>query len=224
MKVEVVYVYPTVAGNGYDHYAERFVESYLKNPPSVEHTTTVVCNGNPASLEMKGLFSLMQSTKFLVHDNSGYDIGAYQAASRESAADMIVFFGASAYIRKPGWLLRMVRAFDTHGEAQYGCMGNRGDAGVRPHLRTTGIWCSPKLFNSYPHQITKPEQRHPFEHGPQCFTTFVTNRGLKNWVVTASGDWLWASWDDIPNGFHRGDQSDLLTGDHLSEPPYYHTA
>lgn len=222
MKVEIVYVYPTVAGNGYDHYAERFVQSYLKNPPSVEHSTTVVFNGNPASAEMKELFALLPEVKFMLHDNSGYEIGAYQAACRASHADMIVFFGASAYVRKSGWLLQMARAFQLHGEAQYGCMANRGAGDIRPHLRTTGFWTSPKLFNAYPYKITKPEQRYPFEHGPECFTSFIARMGLKNWLVTAIGQYLWAEWDSAPGGIHRDGQVNLLTGDRLSEPPYYH--
>ena len=221
LKIEIVYVYPNFPNNGYAAYAERFLASYLENPPLVEHCSTVVCNGGPPDLETKGLFSCLPNVTFLVGSNAAYDISAYQEASERSDADIIVFFGASAYVRKTGWLLRAVRSFDKHGSAQYGTMGNRGSGSIHPHLRTTGFWTSPKIFNAYPHKITSPEQRHPFEHGPSCFTTFITSKGLKSWLVTAIGEYLWEEWDSAPGGIHRDGQVNLLTGDRLTEPPYY---
>lgn len=221
MKLEVVYCYPNMAGNGYVPLAERFLASYLDNPPLVEHVTTVVCNGAPPDIETKGLFSCLPDVTFLAGSNCAYDISAYQEASERSSADLIVFFGASAYLRKPGWLLRMASAFQRHGPAQYGSMANRGDGPTRPHLRTTGFWTTPRLFNSYPTKIVAPHERFPFEHGPDCFTSYITRLGLKNWLVTAVGDYLWAEWDNAPGGFHRDNQENLLTGDHLSEPPYF---
>jgi len=213
-----------IAGN-YVELAEQFIESYIRNDPMLDHRTTIVCNGAPPSLETKGLFASLPGLKFITHDNSGFDIGSFQKASSESSADMIVFFGASAYVKGRGWLFRMAQSFSKHGEAQYGSMGNRGvpHVNVHAHLRTTGIWCSPKLFNSYPIKVTDPSQRFPFEHGPNCFTNWCRNNGLKNWLVTHSGEWLWDHWDMVPNGFHSGDQSDLLSGDRLCRPPYYHT-
>lgn len=222
MKIEVVYVFPAMNGS-YLPFAERFVASCLENSPLVEHSNTVVCNGSEPDVDAKSLFSLLPNVRFLRGDNSAYDISAYQQASQQSNADLIVFFGASAYLRKPGWLLAMASAFQRHGEAQYGCMGNRGDAnvGVSPHIRTTGFWTTPRLFNNYPHRIERPDQRHPFEHGPDCFSSWVDRCGFKNWVVTYGGDYLWGEWDSHPEGFHRGAQANLISGDHLTEPPYY---
>lgn len=224
MNIEIVYCHPMVGAGDWQGLAEQFVASYLANDPMIEHTTTVVCNGMPPSHDTKGLFASLPGLQFLNHDNSGYDLGAFQKASAQSAADMIVFFGASAYVKGRGWLLRMAQAFCKHGEAQYGCMGNCGvpHVSVYPHLRTTGIWCSPALFNAYPMKARYPQDRYIIEHGPGCLSMWVKGSGLKNWVVTHSGEWLHEHWDMIPNGFHRGDQSDLLSGDRLCRPPYYH--
>jgi len=224
VKIEIVYVYPNFPGSGYSAYAERFLGSYLQNPPLVDHTTTIVCNGGEPDLETKGMFSLLPDVTYLVGSNAAYDISAHQEASERSQADMIVFFGSSSYLRKPGWLLRMASAFQKHGPAQYGCMGNRGTGNIAPHIRTTGFWTSPKIFNSYPNKATRPEDRHPFEHGPECFTTHVTRIGLKSWVVTAIGDYLWNDWDNAVGGYHNNNQENLLTGDRVSEPPYFKCA
>lgn len=221
MTVEIVYVFPV--GLGYESYAERFLASYLSYPPSIDHLSTVVCNGGEPDLETRGLFSLLPNVQFLPNDNSGRDIGAYIAASARSTANVIVFFGTSTYFKREGWLLRMASAYKQFGNAQYGCMGNRGDAnvGVKPHLRTTGIWMSPALLNSYPHRITSNDDRYSFEHRDKCFTEWVKNQGLRNYVVTWDGAYQWEDWDSIPDGFHRGNQSALLCGDRISEPPYH---
>jgi hypothetical protein len=229
LSIEIVYVFPTILGNGYTAHAERFLASYLEHPPMVAHRSTIVCNGAAPTLEQRALFSILPEVKFLVGSDAGYDISAYQEASAQSTADMIVFFGGTAYVRVDGWLLLMARAMERHGVAQYGCMANRGDpaqprswtGGIYPHLRTTGIWCSPKLFNEYPHKVTTPGGRYPFEHGPNAFSEWVRRRGLKNWLVLTSGEYLWEQWDSAPEGFHRGGQRDMLTGDHLSCPPHY---
>jgi hypothetical protein len=76
-------------------------------------------------------------------------------------------------------------------------------------------------MNGYPHRITQPDKRYEFEHGKTCFANWIKAMGLKAWIVTWDNEYLWADWDDIPNGFHRGNQSALLCGDRLSEPPYH---
>lgn len=222
MKLSIVYVYAPIAGGKYEAYACRFLDSYHKNPPGTDHETIVMLNGTSETSEINCLFSLPH-TRFIEHDNSGYDIGAFQHAARECAGDMIVFFGASTYFNRTGWLLRMRAAFTKHGNAQYGAMGNRGNLSVKvwPHIRTTAFWMSPKLMNAYPKIIKRSEERHPFEHGPDCMTTWVQNQGLESWVITWEKELLWQDWDSDPNGFHSGTQRNLLAGDHISERPYY---
>ncbi len=183
----------------------------------------MVCNEHPPDVETEGLFSLLPNLNLIHHTGKGRDIGAYQFASASSDADLIIFFNSSVYFKRPGWMVRMATAFQTHGEALYGAMGNKGNVGIGvwAHLRTTGIWCSPGLFNRYPHKITANEQRHPFEHGQNGLTEWVTRQGLKALVVTWGGVYAWQDWD-APEGFHNGGQRDLLCGDRISEPPYFH--
>ena len=222
VSVTVVYVH-VMNSDLYDHYARRFVLTCAKFPARYPHRTVVVCNCGTANDETRAIFKPLENVTFLNHDNSGYDLGGYQAASRQCSDDLIVFFGASTYINGDGWLARMVEAFLAHGPAQYGAMGNKGDLGlgIWPHLRTTAIWMPPSLFNSYPGRVTTPGHRHPFEHGRDCFTSWVNKQGLKSWVITWDYDLPYRNWDDSPKGYQRGDQSDLIAGDHLTEPPYY---
>lgn len=223
MKPVIVYVYAASAGDKYLMYAMRFLESYHSNPPGLDHDTVIMINGQKANSELTCMFSSMPNCAFLEHDNSGYDIGAFQMAARTVPCEMMVFFGASTFFNRKGWLERMVWASNSYGNAQYGAMGNRGDLKVRvwPHIRTTAFWMRPELMNSYPARITSPNQRHPFEHGEQCFTSWLTRQGTKSLVVNWNNVLEWENWDDDENGFQRGDQSSLLAGDHICERPYY---
>lgn len=218
MTIDITYVYP---GEAYLPQALRFIESYHLNPPHVEHNTVIALNC-PRD-DNCALFESMRNVRFHQHDNSGYDIGAFQSASRASNADMIVFLGASAYCRRPGWLLRMANAFNKRGNHLYGSMGNQGNVnvGVWAHIRTTGFWMAPTLMNKYPNKATSPEHRYPFEHGPENFTQWVWSQGLKAFVCDWENEYEYPNWDSIENGYHKGNQAALLTGDRNTEPPFH---
>lgn len=223
MKIVVVYIFSAAANQQYELYADRFLEHYHKYPPGMQHESVVVLNGCKETAEHHCLFSVLPNLRFLEHDNSGYDIGGFQLAAMRVPCDMMVFFGASTWFRRQGWLIRMATSFTRHGPAQYGAMGNRGDTNVNvwPHIRTTAFWMPPNLMNAYPQRITRPEQRYPFEHGPDCFTQWLKRKGIQSWVVTWTREMLWQDWDSDPEGFHRGRQHSLLAGDHLCEAPFY---
>ena len=81
MTATVVYVYPVCAPQ-YEHYALRFLDSYHRFPPAVQHDTVVVLNGCRENAETQCLFASLPRLRFLEHDNSGYDIGAFQHAAQ----------------------------------------------------------------------------------------------------------------------------------------------
>lgn len=226
MRIEIVYVFPFAGKNGYLELANRFLNTYHTFAPGIDHGTIIACNGAKADDETQYLFSSLPNVKFMEHDNSGYDLGAHQKAAATYDCDLMVFFGASAYIKCAGWLQRFAEAFERRGDTLFGCMGNRGAVqfGVYPHIRTTGFAMSPSLFRKYPHKVTKPEQRYPVEHGPQCITSWIYGRGKQPYVVTWDGEYQMAEWDNIPEGYHQGMQSNLLTGDRMTAPPFWHTA
>lgn len=226
LKIDVVYVH-LVGHPGYEGAAKRFVESALKFPPGQEVNWIIACNsdsGNQLSPEMTSVFQRLGNITFFKHDNSGWDIGAFQAYTKTSTADFCLYLGGTAYCRRPNWIFHMVNAFRTCGDgAIYGVCGNLGDqrVNVSPHIRTTGFWCAPSVMNRYPTIVRVGEQRYPFEHGPSGLTMWAWSQGLQVLVVDADGIWQFPNWNDGPNGFHRGNQSSLLLGDRLTEPPYY---
>lgn len=224
MRLAVTYVYPQLGGDHYLNLAIRFLKTYHEFPPGMDHESIIVCNGQPPVEETAFLFGSLPNVHFTHHDNSAFDIGAYQVAAAEFAdRDMMVFFGASTYLRGAGWLARMHDVFAKNGPGLYGTMPNRGNRGysVSPHLRSTGFWCPPSLINRYPHRITKAEQRYGWEHGSHCFTSWVKSQKLPVLAVSWEGTYREPHWDQIPGGYHNANQSNLICGDRMTEPPYY---
>lgn len=221
MKVCIVYIYPSTFNGASDDYVARFLGSYVRNPSQIEHRSIVVLNGGKQDSQLACMFSPLKNLTFFEHDDSGWDIGAFQHVAREVDCDMMVFLGTSAWIKGPGWLDRMANAFEKHGDHLYGVMGNQGFYPVHPHIRTTGFWMRPGLLNEYPVRVVDQSQRYPFEHGQECLTRFVWNKGKKAIVVTWSGEYEYPNWDSIPNGYHQGNQTALLIGDRISDPPFH---
>lgn len=217
----LVYIYP-VFGGKYDDYAKRFAVSFRSTKPAIPYKLVVVSNGSPPRPDMQQTFAEFSPVWF-THNNQGWDIGAFQRVSESIPAHTMVFFSNSAYFLKPGWLERMIEVSDKHGPALFGSMGNMGDKGARvwPHIRTTGFWTSPTIFNQYPLKVTSPHQRYEFEHGRNCLSEWATNVGLTKWVATFDQVYPYPHWDACPNCYHRGNQSGLLSGDRLTEPPFY---
>src|SRR5260221_5060464 len=229
LKIEGLYVLPLTGHQGFSSKALEFALSYQRNPPGLKHDTTIVCNGAPATQPTKDLFNGLPNLTFIDHDNSGWDIGAFQMAAKRSAAQLMLFCGAHTYFRKPGWLKRMQETFVAFGDTLFGSTGNQGDLrfNVHAHVRTTGFWCSPQLFAQYPHLVTTQGgggERYAMEHGENCLTNWIRQQGKVAWIAAWDGLWPVQNCDSIPNGYHKGDQSNLVVGDRLTMPPYYHTA
>lgn len=223
MNIAVVYICPT-ENHGAHHrvYASRFAESYHKHPAGYPHQLVVVSNGGPPSRDTRSIFDHLNAG-YSVHDDSGKDIGAYQFAAETVPCDLMVFCGGSTYIRGPNWLGRVEASFRRHGNGLYGVMANTGNVQcqVYPHIRTTGFWMPPALLNRYPERVKTDERRYPFEHGQYGLTQWVRSQGLPALVVTWQREYHPGQWVPIPNGFHNGDQSELIFGDRLTEPPFY---
>lgn len=223
LSIDAVYVH--LVGNGLQD-AVKFVQSVLKHPPGHPINWIIACNSPSREMpsdSVKEVFSQLGNVKYFSHDNSGWDIGAFQAYAKVCKSDLCLFLGSSAYCRQNNWAQRMIMAYRLHGpNAIYGVTGNLGNqsCNVSPHLRTTGFWCKPEIFRQYPHTVTRPEERYPFEHGPQCLTMWAWSQGYQVYVVETENIFAFPDWDNGPQGFHRGTQAHVLFGDRVTMPPY----
>jgi hypothetical protein len=54
-----------------------------------------------------------------------------------------------------------------------------------------------------------------------CISTWIKQQGMPVWVVGWDGEYNLDYCAGMPNGFHIGDQSNLLFRDRLTDAPYY---
>jgi len=223
MRIAIVYIYPL---DGQDHHgvqAARFIDSYRRNPPGMEHHTVIVCNGGKACVETERKFSFLPNVQLIEHDDRGMDIGGFLTASRLVKADLMVYFGGNTYFRKPEWMVPVVRSWFRKGDTLFGASGHPGgQAHIWPHIRTTGFWMRPELFTQYCPDGIGNERRYELEHGESCLTNWFKNKGMTPWVVSWTGEHHLHTCREIPNAYQCGDQSNLIFGDKHSEPPNYH--
>ena len=188
--------------------ADTFLESYRSNPPGYDHETTIVFNCGPASESQKEKFRFMPNVKFYEHDDSGWDIGGYIAASKHIHTDIAVYFGTASFVQHAGYMARMVEAYKKHGVGFYGSLGTYE---VRPHLVTSGFWCDPSFVATYPVPVNTKPERYEFEHGRDALWRRVARQGLPAMLVTWDGEYEWLDWRRPENIYRRGDQSNCLT-------------
>lgn len=208
-RIAVVFVFPTVPGQSHIDQARRFVATYRQFPPMADHTLHVVFNGPEPSDEHHSVLSGLAYEPHQ-HDDSGWDIGAFQKASREVDCDLMVFLGGASHFKRAGWLKRMKDAFVEHGEALYGASASYERD---PHIRSTAFWCRPEVVRSYPKTVRTYEERYEFEASPQSLTRLAEHVGLKCLLVTWDGVYARPDWRKAANIFRRGDQSNSIVRD-----------
>jgi len=208
-RVALVYIYPIVGESKWDDAARRFVSTYQQYPPLAEHALHVVFNGSAPDSENIAVFEGLEA-RFHAHDNTGWDIGAYQRMAGELDCDIIVCLGASSYFKRAGWLRRIVDVFLEHGHGLYGASASYE---VTHHIRTAGFWCNPELIRAYPTTVRVFEERYAFEHGAESITSLAKAQGLTCLLVTWDSVYSESEWRVPFDTFGRGDQSNALMYD-----------
>lgn len=204
MKIAVVYCYPMVNARIYYGLAQRFAESWKQFPPRSEHELHVIANGqNPTGLDMQPFNGMACS--WHVHNNMGWDIGAYQMAADKIPCDLMVCLGAPCHFYREGWFERIVDSYLNQGPALFGstCYG------VPLHVRTTCFWFPPILLQGYPFYIgSLRTSRYDFEHGKNSFTRHTLNSRLPCVMVTFDGEFIHPNW-----GPHSPNHTNILVRD-----------
>lgn len=205
MKIVVCYVTVT-NGPITPDYVSRFVGSYLACPPEIDHETIIACNGGPLDRETSLLFSPLRC-EFLPRANDpAWDVGAFMDVASLTAPDLLLCLGESVYFHRPGWLRRIVEAWQEHGPGMYGLFSSNL---LRPHLNTTAFACAPFDLLQYPKPRNQKE-RYEFEHGIKSFWTYVYSRGRPAMLVTWDGIWTPSQWRKPKNILWRGTQENCL--------------
>jgi len=190
------------------HWTKQFLDSYRDNPPGYPHDSIVVFNnGSPTDAD-RAMFECLPKCRFIEHNNAGWDIGGFRAASQAMTTDFGVYFGNTAHVRRAGWLDRMEAVWEKFGPGIYGSLATYE---ISPHLNTTGIWCPPSFITAYPYNVLTKPDRYNFEHGPDAFWRMVWQAGFPALLATWDGEYNWEHWRLPNNIYRRGDQSNCLS-------------
>lgn len=189
--------------------AHNYLTSIINHPAGCEHRNLVICQGHEPEPLFRDLFKqYLPNCEFFLHDDSGLDIGGYQAAARAVKTPIMLCMGGSTTVRRAGWMARMVEAWAKHGVGFYGSLSSNQ---MRPHFNTTGFWCAPGMLIDYHTKVVSNPQRYEFEHGANSCWWNVNQMGFPTKLVTWCGEYDWWDFRKPPNISCRGDQSNCLT-------------
>jgi hypothetical protein len=192
-----------------DQYASRFVATWHEYPPGADADLLVICQGGPLSAELAMIFASLNPIYYPRPNDPGWDISAYQDASRGPCADYdaVLWLGESNYFHRAGWLQRLVDAWKKHGPGMYGPFSSNW---VRAHLNTTAFFTSPELVTSYPYRAVDRKSRFEFEHGSFALWRRAEQRGIPVRLITWDGEWQPTQWRAPGDILWRGNQSNCL--------------
>lgn len=214
--VKPVLVFTRVNGKPeYNHGAQRWLDSYLKFMPSIEHFLVVINRYQDGD----DMFDDV-AHDYLRYDGGGWDCGSWKFAARniDDVEDpFLICFNSSTYITGHGWLERLLEARKQHGKGLYGPLASME---INPHIRTPCMAFDPEIANQYPHEVMTRDDTYRFEvfgfhhpPNPQNFTLWTRGMGYATKMVTWSGCYDLRDCRKPPNVFRHGDQSDLMIKD-----------
>lgn len=194
----------------YDRGHARFLDTYRKFTPTVEHDLIIVNCG--ITKDVSPFDDIAH--KYCYYDGLGSDCGTYQAVVPTLNYDLVLCLNSIVYFWRPGWLEPFISACDRFGPGVYGASASCEN---NPHLRTPSIACSPKVMSGYPMLINSRQDAIEFESGPNNFSLWSEQSGYASVMVASDGFYHRENWRTPNNIFRRGDQSNCLIWDRHTE-------
>jgi len=218
MKVAILYLWPQDNAAEFEPYANQWAQSFKANDSGFAYDLHVCACGPRANYSRPHWLPYRTSVHH--YEGGGYDIGAQQFSAKKIDADLLVTGTARHYYWKPGWLARIVEAFQQYGDGLYaaGTSLEKCPLGCKdfpnPHIRTANYAMTPERFRRYPFLIDNREKGYLFESGEWNIARWFWDSGLP--VVQVCWDGFYPnrdSWRNVRNSFRKGDQSNLLVRD-----------
>lgn len=219
--VAIAYLYPCDARETFMQFATRWVESYKRYAPSLEHDVIVyMSNGTPNENDYE-IFKGVPVTFSSGYEGGGWDIGHFQHIAKVSNHDLVVFMNSRSYLWRENWLEPFIEASKRYGpDGLYGSMASYEACAIpntfpapNPHIRTSCFVTNPKVLRRFPFVVNSRQESFKFESGEWNVSDWYANQGLPVKMVTADGCYERKDWRKPPNIFRRGDQSNCLIAD-----------
>lgn len=205
---------------------ERFLGSYRRYRPGVEHSLYVIFKGFPnasALDEAKDLFSSVRHKPVSLGDDS-FDIGAYIEWANQIDEDLICALNTSSEILAEDWLRKLAVNLALPNVGLVGATGSYESLNEmnqsfpmfpNPHIRSNAFMIDRESFC----RITKGQviaekiDAFHFESGPQSMTRQILAMGREILLVGRNGRGYSPQWWPTSDTFRLGTQSNLLVAD-----------
>lgn len=210
----------------------KFAESFRRHPPGGEYKIAAVINAALDAYQDKReceVAELLDGLPFVFshYDGPGMDIGSAQHfAFTLPENSFLVCCTSRMYSWKDGWLHKLVEARQSHGDGLYATMVSFEH---RLHACTRGYGLDSNRWNAYARKINTKQDGIFFESG--CLGDGKESRhwNMLEWFHRQKLPARVVYWDrcldigdgkdaaDVPNSFRRGDQSNLLMKDWITD-------
>lgn len=205
---------------------ERFLGSYRRCCPGVEHSLYVIFKGFPdasALDEAKNLFTGVPHTPVFLADDS-FDIGAYIEWANQIDEDLICVLNTSSEILAEDWLRKLAVNLALPNVGLVGATGSyeslnelNQSFSVFPniHIRSNAFMINRKLFCRVTKGLVIADKidAYHFESGSQSMTRQIVAMGQEILLVGRNGRGYSPKWWPTSDIFRLGRQSNLLVTD-----------
>jgi hypothetical protein len=211
-----------------DWYAscERFLNSYLRYRPGIEHSLYIIFKGfpdNSALDKAKNLFKSLHYTGVFLEDNN-FDIGAYVEWANQINEEVICVLNTMSEILTENWLLKFSANLALPNIGLVGATASYESLNKwhsffpefpNPHIRTNAFMINRKLFCHFTKELMIADKvdAFRFESGVKGMTRQVLAAGLEVLLVGRNGRGYSKKWWPVSDTFRQGTQSNLMVAD-----------
>ena len=194
--IGVIYLFRNTCDNDVDS-AERFIASYKKNFPFLNHNLHIVLKGQ--SLKNQQV-DFINDLKCQIHHlpDDGFDIGAYIRIAHYVKDEVVIFLNTHSYICSDKWLEKLVNPFRDENVGLVGCTGSYESLSPiseefpphpNPHIRTNAFAVRREVFVDITKgvNIVTKHDALLFESGSESMTNQIKCMKLNVLVVDKNG-------------------------------------
>ncbi len=214
------------ADDGWDASCARFLASYRRYRPGIDHLLYVIFKGFSdacALNEAENLFKGVRQTPVFLDDNS-FDIGAYIECADQISEDLICVLNTSSEVLADDWLWKLAKNLTQPNVGLVGAtasyesleeLNNGFPVFPNIHIRSNAFMIDRNLFRHITEGLVVSEKidTFRFESGAQSLTRQIISMGREVLLVGRNGRGYSPKWWPMSNTFRQGTQSNLLIAD-----------
>lgn len=215
-----------VKDSGWRHSFKRFVDSYMRCRPGINHKFYVLFKGLSDVRGYDNAISIFKSVNYIpiyLEDNH-FDIGAYMDWANAISEDIICVFNSNSELLCNDWLKKLSLALTIQNVGLVGATASYESLYIlyknfpkfpNPHIRSNAFMIDRELFCRITNglKIDSKMDAHGFESGAESMTRKVLREGLRCMLVGSNGRAYSIMRWPTSGTFRQGTQHNLMVAD-----------